>query len=309
MEPLTIIATLGRIFAAGSLSYLGASEAKFTETDVSALVADLRLDLAFRWLLPVKEQNANAERVLEVYDLHPDPIVTPIYQALYTAFADGRFEGNDATALFDMRRDGARLQFEGAFQMAYAELIATSSGQELARFLLFVEQDRSRQFRRRWVEDLALGHRRHVFGAATAGVPIMPLRSTRAPYGKTNRNLNSRAQAFLRRRRAAETKDIDWHKYEDPISWQVPHFRWNRIGFVPSCAWIVAQTAPSVSQSDGVSGEPWLSDCLSLPSEPWRHPTRTMPQSLQWEYKSKIVPRFLTEFQLPQGHDEALVRH
>ncbi|TKD03541.1 pentapeptide repeat-containing protein [Polyangium fumosum] len=134
-----------------------------------------RLRLALGWLLPEFEQRAAAERLSAMHALHPDPMATPIYQALYTAFADGRFEGGEDTALLDMRREGARLQFEGAFQMAYAELLVTGAGRELGRFLLEVDKDRARQLRRRLMEDGSISDRRHVFGTTTPGVPTMPL--------------------------------------------------------------------------------------------------------------------------------------
>ncbi|MDI1483192.1 pentapeptide repeat-containing protein [Polyangium sp. y55x31] len=248
MEPtVTVLATLGKVFAAGALSYLGEAKQGFDETDVSAISAVLealgsvhglttakkptrmtavhtalvlqafgmafaehwagdermapglkekswvhrvlrsgdqaarekeiqtRLKVALGWLLPEFEKHAAAERLSAMHALHPDPMATPIYQALYTAFADERFEGSEGTALLDMRREGARLQFEGAFQMAYAELLVTTAGQELGRFLLAVDEDRPRQLRRRLMEDWSISDRRHVFGTTTPGVPMMPL--------------------------------------------------------------------------------------------------------------------------------------
>ncbi|MDC0744517.1 NACHT domain-containing protein [Polyangium mundeleinium] len=247
MEPITILTTLGKVFAAGALSYLGEAKQGFDESDVSAISAvvealgavhgvatakprtrmtalhtalvlqafgtafyehwagdermapglqerswihralrsndkaareeeiQTRLRLALGWLRSEFEERAAGERLSAMHAMHPDPMATPIYQALYTAFADGRFEGGEDTALLDMRREGARLQFEGAFQMAYAELLVTGAGQELGRFLLEVDKDRGRQLRRRLMEEGSISDRRHVFGTATPGVPMMPL--------------------------------------------------------------------------------------------------------------------------------------
>ncbi|UQA57825.1 NACHT domain-containing protein [Polyangium aurulentum] len=242
-----ILGTLGKIFAAGALGYLGQAKQGFDETDVTAIASVIeaigathgvikakpetriaalhsalvlqafgtafsehwagdecmapgldkgswlhrafrsgdkkareeeiqtRLRLALGWLRPEMEAKNAAESLAEIHALRSDPMATPIYRALYTAFADGRFEEGEATALLDMRREGARLQFEGSFQMAYVALLATPAGQELGRYLIGLDEDRPRQLRRLLAEDLASSHHRHVFGAATPGVPMMPL--------------------------------------------------------------------------------------------------------------------------------------
>jgi hypothetical protein len=105
------------------------------------------------------------------------PLSSPAYQALWEAFTNPDLDDELTHArLLELEDPGARLEFERAYLLAYAEAIASPSGAEVARGMIAIEEARPQLLRQLLVRAVSTWKRQHVFGSAeTPGVPNMPL--------------------------------------------------------------------------------------------------------------------------------------
>jgi len=106
-----------------------------------------------------------------------DPMSTPYYRALWSAYTAPREEDEppDDEPLI-MPGEGYR-QFERHFRLAYAEGLASPAGESIRRYLLGLEGDRTNLVRELLLLDMASWGSRHVFGVAgqQSDLPLMPL--------------------------------------------------------------------------------------------------------------------------------------
>jgi uncharacterized protein YjbI with pentapeptide repeats len=106
-----------------------------------------------------------------------DPMITPYYRALWSAYTAPREddEPQDDEPLI-MPGEGYR-QFERHFRLAYAEGLASPAGESIRRFLIGLGEDRTNLVRELLLRDMASWGGRHVFGVAgqQSDLPVMPL--------------------------------------------------------------------------------------------------------------------------------------
>ncbi len=106
------------------------------------------------------------------------PLSSPCYQSLWEAFTNPQLEDEEWTQarLLELDDPGARLEFERAYRLAYAEAIISPGGAEVARSMVEIEAARPQFLRELIVRGLSTWKRQHVFGEVeTPGVPNMPL--------------------------------------------------------------------------------------------------------------------------------------
>jgi uncharacterized protein YjbI with pentapeptide repeats len=106
-----------------------------------------------------------------------DPMSTPYYRALwsaYTAPPDENEPPDDEPLI--MAGEGYR-QFERHFRLAYAEGLASPVGESIRRYLIGLGEDRTNLVRELLLRDMASWGSRHVFGVAgqQSDLPLMPL--------------------------------------------------------------------------------------------------------------------------------------
>jgi uncharacterized protein YjbI with pentapeptide repeats len=105
-----------------------------------------------------------------------DPVNTPYYRSLWSAFTDPTDPALDE-ALVCLSDDGARVEFERHFRLAYAEGLASPIGVGLRDLLAGLKTDRANVVLQLVVRDIARWGERHVFGNVEQheSLPPMPL--------------------------------------------------------------------------------------------------------------------------------------
>jgi len=105
-----------------------------------------------------------------------EPLGSPWYQALWEAFTNPLLEDGQRSGWLELKDPGARLEFECAYCLAYADVLMSSAGADVARGVLQVQASRPDLLRELLVRGMSTWDRSHVFGAdGTPGVPMMPL--------------------------------------------------------------------------------------------------------------------------------------
>ncbi|MFO0586821.1 MAG: pentapeptide repeat-containing protein [Polyangiaceae bacterium] len=124
-------------------------------------------------------EEGSPQRTFEVLSAMVDaPLSSPCYQALWEAFTNPLLEEGDGTQarLLEMEDPGARLEFERAYRLAYAEALVSPGGVEVARSMTEIAAARPQLLRELIVRGVSTWKRQHVFGEVeTPGVPNMPL--------------------------------------------------------------------------------------------------------------------------------------
>ncbi len=106
-----------------------------------------------------------------------EPLSSPWYQALWEAFTNPLLEDGERSRWLELEDSGAKLEFERAYRLTYAEALISTAGAEVARGALQLHASRPELLREMLVRAMSTWDRQHVFGADdTPGVPNMPLK-------------------------------------------------------------------------------------------------------------------------------------
>lgn len=119
-----------------------------------------------------------------------DPVNSTYYRALWDEFTDPADSTLHEELLF-LRDDGAKLEFERHFRLAYAEALASPYGSELRTYLGSLKEDRANLVLQLLVRDIARWGSRHVFGGVERheSLPSMPLDGMYVePFARSVRN-------------------------------------------------------------------------------------------------------------------------
>ena len=148
----------------------------FFATDTQRnLLADGSARLATALAEPLPPAPLRASEALAHVDAYSaEPLGTPAYRALWTAFAGPG--PKDEPPLLALAKD-ERVIFERAFRRAYAEALAGPGGAEVRAWQLELVRDRAHLLRELLIADLASWGERHVFSNALHhdALPDMPL--------------------------------------------------------------------------------------------------------------------------------------
>lgn len=117
---------------------------------------------------------ANADSIAFLDAIVHNPIASPVYAALWSAFTDEKLLEGEEVPPLEFTRESRRLEFERAFRIEYAEGVAKTPGFSSAALAL-AEGDAPRMLRELIVRWVSTWGSLHVFGPEARGIPPMPL--------------------------------------------------------------------------------------------------------------------------------------
>ncbi len=132
-----------------------------------------RVQIAAPKLQEVGYQPA-ADEIALVSSMVGDPVGTPYYKQLWSAFAAELTPGEKPLVM-----PGDRLQFERHFRLAYAEGLASGRGEHVRQHLMTLKEGRGPLVRELLIRDMVGWGKRHAFWSAEGqdGLPDMPLKA------------------------------------------------------------------------------------------------------------------------------------